>query len=170
MKAFLLLLGLFLFAFGASHLILDSEREMTLDQYMRSFEHTWLLMFGEFDEDDYDKNLRTLNGPIIFFLNTCIMPLIMLNLLIAIMSDTYANVMESIKDTDYKAMNIIIMQIEHYLFWKRNIGQPFHLFWFTYSSKKQSGGSGSITEAFKKPIEGVKSEMVNMLEDTQILT
>ena len=77
-------------------------------------------MFGEFDDSDYDIEERTLVGPLIFFLNTTSLPLILLNLLIAIMSETFDRVMSNIDDSDYKIMNIMIMQIEHYLFWRRN--------------------------------------------------
>jgi hypothetical protein len=59
-------------------------------------------MFGEFNGDDYDYEQRTIVGPVLFLITTAIMPMILLNLVIAIMSDTYEKVMTSTGDSDNK--------------------------------------------------------------------
>ena len=53
-------------------------------------QYTYLLMYGEFSVDE---------GPvywILFVISTIYMPLVMLNMLIAVMSDTYNRVMNDI--------------------------------------------------------------------------
>ena len=46
----------------------------------------------------------------------------MLNMLIAIMSDTYARVMSEIVPSDYYELNNLILEQEELVFWKRNKG------------------------------------------------
>ena len=55
------------------------------------------------------------------------MPLVMLNMLIAIMSDTYSRVMAEIIPSDYYEINQMILEQEEVLVWKRNEGQPMYL-------------------------------------------
>jgi hypothetical protein len=87
----------------------------------------YLLCFGEFadgmtnDKDDekdpgYDSQDWT-----IFILATILLQLIMLNLLIAIMSDTFARVMDEIEETDGMALNDLILDVEALRFRKRDI-------------------------------------------------
>ena len=74
--------------------------------------------------------------PIIFVVATAILPMILLNLVIAIMSDTYEKVITSIDESDNKQKNSIILQFENYMFLKRFISddKPKHLFWYEYST------------------------------------
>ena len=57
----------------------------------------YLLIFGEFSIDDYGKAEFTL-----FFAATFFLALIMLNLIIALMTDTYERVMTNIVEQDFK--------------------------------------------------------------------
>lgn len=60
----------------------------------------YLLIFGEYDEADFAGHIQVGNGiegsvpvfqnPMLFVFSTLILPLTLLNLIIAIMSDTYA--------------------------------------------------------------------------------
>ena len=53
------------------------------------------------------------------------MPLIMLNLLIAIMSDTYERVTNTMQEAEYRELNYLILEQENYLFWRRSkLSQP----------------------------------------------
>jgi hypothetical protein len=45
------------------------------------------------------------------------MPLIMLNLLIAIMSDTYERVTTGMIEAEYKELNSLILEQENLMFW-----------------------------------------------------
>jgi hypothetical protein len=47
------------------------------------------------------------------------LPLIMLNMLIAIMSDTYARVMSEIVPSDFFELNQMIVEVEKLYFWRR---------------------------------------------------
>ena len=51
--------------------------------------------------------------------STFMLTLILLNLVIAQMSDIYENVMTTIHETDNKELNTMIIQYENKLFWKR---------------------------------------------------
>ena len=63
-------------------------------------------MFGDFDTDVY----TTTSTWILFIISSCLMPLIMLNMLIAIMSDTYSRVMNDIVPSDYYELNKMIIE------------------------------------------------------------
>lgn len=78
--------------------------------------NVYLLCFGEFSVDNYDGQDYT-----IFIMATILLQLIMLNLLIAIMSDTFARVMDEIEETDGMALNNLILDVEALRFRKRNI-------------------------------------------------
>lgn len=62
-------------------------------------------MYGDFNPDDYDLPLWLL-----FVAASLFMPLIMLNLLIAIMSDTYGRVMADIQPIDLVELNNLILE------------------------------------------------------------
>ena len=47
------------------------------------------MAFGEFDENDWDIEKNTIVGPILFWIITIMLPLILINLVIAVMSDTF---------------------------------------------------------------------------------
>lgn len=94
----------------------------------KAFFTQWLLTFGEFDDNDW-KNTQ---GAILFSVSTCILTLILMNLVIAIMSDTYEKVMTGINESDNKQLNSMILQYENLLFLQRNEEESKHLFWVTY--------------------------------------
>ena len=60
--------------------------------------------------------------------------IVLLNLIIAIMSDTYEKVMTTIVESDNMQVNTLILYFETMLFWRKNHGEhiPKYLFWFTY--------------------------------------
>jgi len=66
-------------------------------------------MFGDFDKTDYDIEDQTIVGPLLFFVVTSILPLLLLNLVIAIMSDTYEKVMTNIYESDNMTLNTMIL-------------------------------------------------------------
>ncbi len=58
----------------------------------------------------------------------------MMNLIVAVMSDTYNSVMTNIIIEDSKQLNAMILIYENILFWRRNYGTPKYLFWLNYAS------------------------------------
>jgi len=91
-------------------------------------------MFGDFDTDGYGSGLW-----IVFVLSTTFIPLIMLNLLIAIMSDTFERVVSDLAHNDAVELNGLILEYEGLMFWKRNNGQPQYLHWAMYADEDEAG-------------------------------
>ena len=97
-----------------------------------------MLIFGDYGDDpDFTGNFlvkegnvtKTLNNiviPFLFVLSTAILPLLLLNLLIAIMSDTYENVMTNIQESDNSQLNSMILHYENFYWWRRF--SPFDVF------------------------------------------
>ena len=83
-----------------------------------SFFELWLLTFGEF-EMNHSEVIKTQEGAYLFLVSTGVLTLILMNLIIAIMSDTYEKVMTSIVDSDNRQLNKMILQYEKILLWKR---------------------------------------------------
>ena len=79
----------------------------------------WLIMFGElgFDLDEDQNNDIIAHLHIVSM--TGIMTILLINLLIAIMSDTYNRIMVNIESANYMIMNGLIMWLELVLFSKR---------------------------------------------------
>jgi hypothetical protein len=85
-------------------------------------------MHGDFSYDDYNAAQWTL-----FVLSSIFMPLVMLNLLIAIMSDTFERVNNSMVEADGKELNSMILEQENMLFWNRSANERTHLHWAHYT-------------------------------------
>ena len=78
--------------------------------------YQYLLMLGEFNLADDDPAAIIL----LFFGATIVMLIVMLNLVIALMSDTYARVMTNIVVSDNRELNSMVVEYENLLFWKKN--------------------------------------------------
>lgn len=64
-------------------------------------------MFGDFVVDDYSAAHW-----ILFIISSTLLPLIMLNMLIAIMSDTYGRVMGEVVPSDFFELAKMILELE----------------------------------------------------------
>jgi len=102
MVGFLVVLIAALFGFMTTFSALGESETLTIED---SFKHNYRLMFGDFNPDDY-----TTAGWILFIIGSTLMTLVMLNMLIAIMSDTYARVMGEIIPSDYQELNNMILE------------------------------------------------------------
>ena len=89
LKPFFVILTVYLLAFGCSMLILTGKEL----NWGTAFFSQWLLSFGEFDPSIWEKY----QGHFFFLISTCNVTLILMNLIIAIMSDTYVKVMSQQK-------------------------------------------------------------------------
>jgi hypothetical protein len=79
------------------------------------------------------------------------LPLIMLNMLIAIMSDTYARVMSEIVPSDFFELNQMIVEVEKLFFWRRQQGKPQFLHFAYYvEQQEQEEWEGQIQGLMKK--------------------
>jgi len=93
MIPFLIVLLSALLGFTISYRALEQEENL---DFVTSLKHNYRLMFGDFSPDAYSDA-----GWILFICASTLMTLVMLNMLIAIMSDTYARVMGEIVPSDY---------------------------------------------------------------------
>jgi len=75
---------------------------------MDGFMVSWSIMLV-----DHDYEYKTTTGSLIYLVFTIWLIIIMLNLLIAIISNTFAKVQETKKATDYKMKASLILQISH---------------------------------------------------------
>ena len=108
MKYFLIVFLLAVAGFGNCYLILarndPGDEENTGSNYFRSFIYAYKQALGEFDTDSFtgtDKYLLYF----IWFLNVIVTLIILLNLLIAIMGDTFDRVRESSENNMLKELS-----------------------------------------------------------------
>lgn len=76
---------------------------------------------------DYDVEHYTYEKWMVFIIATVINPLIMMNLLISIMGDTYSRVQDLQAVADSKELGSMILEVEPMLFWKRSSGDKMFL-------------------------------------------
>lgn len=100
---------------------------MTGSPVIQSLQYNYRLMFGDFQIEDEVSDIW-----ILFVVASTLMPLIMLNMLIAIMSDTYARVMAEIVPSDFYEINQLILEVEEVQVWKRSSGTPMILHFAEY--------------------------------------
>lgn len=81
--------------FSISYMIIETDDDR--EGFIASLLFNYRTTFGDFDTDVYSNNSQW----ILFLIASIFLPLIMMNLLIAIMSDTYARVMADIVPSDY---------------------------------------------------------------------
>mmetsp|Transcript_39910 Transcript_39910/g.38464 ORF Transcript_39910/g.38464 Transcript_39910/m.38464 type:complete len:93 (-) Transcript_39910:243-521(-) len=82
------------------------------------------MTYGEFVIENYEAF-----DWVVFVLATLVMPLVLLNLLIAIMSDTYERVSSGMVEADARELNALILEHETLLCWNKNAYQNSHLHW-----------------------------------------
>lgn len=78
---------------------------------------TYNINFGGFDTSGFD-----FFGFICFHLCTLVNPLLMLNLLVSIMNETFSQLKENLVTEDIKALAEMITEIESVMVWRKNIG------------------------------------------------
>lgn len=124
--------------------------------------------FGEYVTISYRLDLGDFGGDykgvfdwIIFFLATVINPLIMLNLLISIMSDTYSKVQETNDIANYQELTEMIIEIEKLMFWKRSLCQRYYLQQCDYLKGYEQSGNKLIEKikSMKVQINLIQSEV-----------
>ena len=111
----ILLYSTFAFAMMYMGMVEDiSDRDFSYELTM-----SYRVNLGDFDLDGYDWV-----SWIFFFLATMTNNIVMLNLLISIMGDTYDRVQEGIEIADGLELTSMIVECEQLLFWKRNVVKP----------------------------------------------
>ena len=95
-------------------LLCVSQNDMS---FYYAFVNVYLL-----DQTNFLFDLNSFESVLVFFLASLLNPIIMLNLLIAIMGDTYDKVQEDQIVADYREMTELILEAEYLVFWnKKNL-------------------------------------------------
>jgi hypothetical protein len=101
-------------------------------------------------------------------LSTFFITLVMMNLLIAIMSDTYDRVINDITATDGWELNQMILELESLLFWKKSLGKPQFMHWVTYtgdsSSELWEGRISAVNTILQSSTNNISSEILLVLK------
>lgn len=87
----------------------------------------YLTISYKLDLGDFGSDFHGAFGWTIFFLATVINPLIMLNMLISIMCDTYAKVQDSNDIANYQELTEMIIETEKLMFWKRGFKGQYYI-------------------------------------------
>ncbi|CDW80324.1 wd-40 repeat protein [Stylonychia lemnae] len=130
---------------------------------LEALKHNYRLTFGDFETDNYTAANWTL-----FIIGSVLIPLIMLNMLVAIMSDTYARVMSDILPSDFLELNQMILEQEEIQFWNRRKGQLGYLHYVTPLQRKEGNEwEGQIQKilALLQQQNGQSPEVLNKLGD-----
>jgi len=88
---------------------------------------SYLTISYRIDLGDFDTAGYSTIDWIIFFLASVVNPLIMLNLLISIMGDTYDRVQDGREISDLKELAEMVLEAETLLYWKRGLGQALYI-------------------------------------------
>ena len=88
----------------------------------------FLLTLGEFDTKPETVFQRQ-----VFIFATVFATVVMLNLVIALISDAYEEVMNGIEERDAYETNQMIIEAEILHFWKRNDGKETYMYYVDYA-------------------------------------
>jgi hypothetical protein len=119
-SSFLILLAYTTLAYGTL-MLASSEPEGRLT-FMDNMLRAYLLDLGDFDYEGFTNSKW-----IVFFIASIINCIIMLNLLISILGDSYAEVQETLIESDYSQMLDVIVEFEKLMIWNRNKGDRVYL-------------------------------------------
>jgi len=114
-------------------------------------------IYAGFEPDDY-----LTAAWVIFIFKAILIPIVMLNMLIAIMQDTFDRVMMTSKAADYKEKAGLILDIEQMLFWNENKGERSYLHVVRYASPDNSG---NIWQGKVKEIKDMVGQVQEQLEE-----
>jgi hypothetical protein len=98
--------------------------------YLRNPETPFLMYLTtsyRLDLGDFNTDYTVVFDWVVFFLATMLNPMIMLNLLISILSDTAARVMADNYVANLQELNHMIIEVERVMFWKKNITKKHFL-------------------------------------------
>mmetsp|Transcript_33373 Transcript_33373/g.32429 ORF Transcript_33373/g.32429 Transcript_33373/m.32429 type:complete len:174 (+) Transcript_33373:526-1047(+) len=120
-----------------------------IDDTVDGMVHTYYLAYADFSYDNYNTF-----GWFLYIIASLLIALIMLNALIAIMSDTYARVMSEIIPSDFYELNNLILEQEEILFWKRNSGRAKNLHFAHYMERNEDEDWEGAYGGLKQQHEG----------------
>jgi len=119
MIPFLIVLTCSVVGFAITYRALDDDKT---EDMRAALEINFQLMFGAFAPVNF-----TWAGWILFVISACMLPLVMLNLLIAVMTDIYNKVMDDIVPSDFYELNNLILEQEELMGCKKKSGSEMYM-------------------------------------------
>jgi hypothetical protein len=93
----------------------ESWKETILDAYLLQFN----VIFGSFNSFDLEYKMNNVTEMILFMVTAMLMPLLMLNLLIAILSNAYLECLDIWPRNKFYKKMVVIQDLELLFFWNR---------------------------------------------------
>jgi hypothetical protein len=123
------------------------------------FENQYMLMFGDFANF---KN-RDAFSLTLLLLATLIVPLVFLNLLIALISEAFAIVSENLIRSDYSELTDIILELEEFMFWNKRKASSSHLLVAKTEANQAivwTGRSNKVTQKVKGELDKLEKKVL----------
>jgi hypothetical protein len=142
---------------------------------IEKLKEAYTFAFGELGDFATYSNTKF----VVFMLFTFMIPLTMMNLLIAIMSDSYARVTENAVAADSRSLADMILETEQLVFYYKKYFNPdsvkseFYFLFYTMAIDKQEEEESDSDDGAQN-IEDIKSQLVAIseklvkIENTQI--
>lgn len=164
-RSFVILLFYTTFAFSIMFYANEENSDLKFGDYLSS---SYTINLGAFETDNYDS-LQWL----IFCLATLVNPIIMLNLLIAILGDTFSNVQDNMIVADKKELAEVILDIESLMYWRRKFNlKSFIQICSEEESEKMDTWNGKTRELKERLLdmkEAISSSGVKMIDTVTTL-
>lgn len=119
------------------------------------FLQSYLMNFGQIDLTNYQDNAFIKS---LFFFALFLNPLVMMNLLIATMGDTFSRIQATLVISNYKEIASLVLEISSFMLWKRNKNDKVYL--QCCKKKEASTFTGSLSMKMKK----MKSDVDKLLQ------
>ena len=129
------------------------------------FQISYLINLGNINNYDY-----TTIQWICFIIATIINPIIMMNLIISIMGDTYSRVQEGKEVADYKELTSLVLEIEIFAIWKRHekSSQRLHVCKEVETKEFAKNWLGKVRE-LKSMIHEFKGNQMKVIKSNNII-
>lgn len=150
MGYFLLLVFMFVIQFTIVFAIYAGQLE-GVESLKNAFDMAFNLMLAANDPNAYDDPV--LYG--LFLLGVILVPIVMLNLLVSVIGDTFDNVQQEQYVANYKEMAELCLEVEEMMFWNRAAFDPKYLY---IVRQVQEEGDGA------EPWEGKIAFLKNRIE------
>lgn len=93
----------------------EDEGRFTDDHFLKAVTYTWQQSLGEFDTESYEELNREALAYVLWFGNTFMVMVLFLNLLIAVLSDSFDKIQETLKNNLYKEFARMMVDNEMFL-------------------------------------------------------
>eukprot|EP00347_Sterkiella_histriomuscorum_P006093 403354093 len=133
------------------------EEGQNLEYFLENLKMTYRLAFGDFSPDEY-TSLEWL----VFILSSVFIPLVLFNLIIAIMGDTYDRVQTSAKCVDLKEQANLVLEVEELMYWKRDVGEGDKKKILICFNEELSEDTNNDSAQWEGKIKGLQKSMVRI--------